>query len=102
NSRSWRTVKCVGKYSRFAHYGKRLREAQLYWLRGVELAAIDFPIAFAVISKMQEPGSRVMALAARGTLQITAPSSAVMIVVFGDRKRRAATAGHEKHLQALF
>jgi hypothetical protein len=57
------------------------------------LAAIDLPIAFAVISKMQEPVSGIMALAALRTFQITAPGGAVMIVVFSDRKRRAATAG---------
>jgi hypothetical protein len=65
------------------------------------LAVIHFPIAFAVISEKQYPVPGIMSLAAPGTLQITAPSGTVTIIVFSDRKRPAATAGHEKHLQAL-
>jgi hypothetical protein len=64
------------------------------------LAVIHLPITLAVISKTQHAVPGIMELAAPGTFQITAPSGAVMIVVFSDRKRRAATAGHEKHLQA--
>jgi hypothetical protein len=66
------------------------------------LTAIHLPVSIALKAELQKAVLGIVALAALGTLQVTAPSWALPIVVLGDRKGCAATAGHEIELEALF
>lgn len=61
------------------------------------LAVLNSPMAFALISQLQQPVLRVVPLVAGRTLQITAPACAFGIVAFGDREGRATTARYEIH-----
>ncbi len=67
----------------------------------LRLAFVDFPVAFAVIPKMQQAVCRIVALAAIGALQEPAPGAALLIVVRRDSECRPAAAGNEKHLEPI-
>jgi len=63
------------------------------------LAVIDFPVALGVKSHLKQTVLGIVTLAAAGTLQITAPRGALVIIVLCDGERSAAAAGDEEHAQ---
>jgi hypothetical protein len=64
------------------------------------LKIIDSPVAFAVISHLQQPVLWIMTLAAAGASQVPAPVGALVVVIFRHREGCPAAAGDEKHLEA--
>ena len=104
-SRSRRTVKCVGKYSRSFPCGKLFREPALgaRVSRGGpgRLTANHLPKTFALIPDFQQAVFRVVPFPTVGTFQITAPRGSLAIVIVRDSESHPAAAGDEKHLEPL-
>ena len=63
------------------------------------LATVNLPIPLAMITNFQQPVFGIVALAAIRADQITAPCSALVIVVLRNRERRSAAAWNQKHSQ---
>lgn len=63
------------------------------------LALLNFPIAFILIAKPQQPVLWVVALPALRAFQIAAPAGALAIVVFRDGEGPATATGDEVHPQ---
>jgi hypothetical protein len=66
-----------------------------HWRMEGPLALIHLPIAFAVISNLQQPILGIVPLATVGADQIPAPSGALPIVACFNRKSCPATARHQ-------
>lgn len=60
---------------------------------------VDLPVSLGMESHLKEAVLGIVALAASGADQVSAPCSTLAIVVFGDGERGAAAAGDEEHAQ---
>jgi hypothetical protein len=63
------------------------------------LTLVYLPELFSLVAELEKPVPRIMALAATGTFEVTGPIRALAIVLRRYRKRGAAAAGDEIHLQ---
>jgi len=64
-------------------------------------AAADFPEAFSLVVERQQAIARVVTLAAVRAGNEAADMHSAAVVILGNGKRRAATAGDEEHAKVL-
>src|SRR3974390_2607058 len=64
-----------------------------------KLAVIDLPVSLGMESHLHQPVLGIVPFSASWTDQIAAPCSSLAIIIFRNRKGRAATAGDQKHAE---
>jgi hypothetical protein len=91
-SRSWRTVKCAKSIAGSSKFASVESPCSTF---------VYFPIAGALVSKLQQAVFGVVPLATAGAFQIATPGGALPVIVFRDNKGSAATAWDKEHFQPI-